>query len=85
MTHDELGQLNTFLNVTPKIIRPSRYVFHIDGRAVDFTPATLLPEVPKGLIAIWGKLVGWLGDRQLILRTFKVTEDARLRRKRKTV
>jgi alpha-galactosidase len=85
MTHDELGQLNTFLNATPKIIRPSRYIFHIDGRAVDFTPATLLPEVPKGLIAIWGKLVGWLGDRQLILRAFKVTEDARLRRKRKTV
>jgi alpha-galactosidase len=82
MTNDEINQLRTFLNTTPKIIQAGRYVFHIDSRMVDFTSATLLPEIPKGLVALWGRLLGWLGDRRLILRIFKLTEDGKLRKKR---
>jgi len=82
MTKDEIGSLRSFLNTNPKVIRTGRYIFHIDGRVVDFTSATLLPKIPKGLIALWGKLLGWLGDRHLLLKIFKVLDDQRLQRRK---
>jgi alpha-galactosidase len=82
---DELEQLRTFLSAKPNIERTGRYTFHIDDRTVDFSSATSLPEVPKGLIAIWGKLVGWLGDRYFILRLYKVLNLSRLRKRRSSL
>ena len=43
------------------------YVFQINERIVDFTSATSMPEVPKGLVALWGIFLGWLGDRHFVL------------------
>jgi alpha-galactosidase len=79
---DELEQLRSFLNAKPKIKRTGRYIFHIDDRKVDFTSATSLPKVPEGLIALWGKCVGWLGDRYFILRLYKILNLGRLRKRR---
>lgn len=79
---DELEQLRSFLNTKPKIERTGRYAFHIDNRTVDFTSATSLPDIPKGLIALWGKFVGWLGDRYFILRMYKVLNLSKLRKRR---
>jgi hypothetical protein len=79
---EELEQLNSFLRATPKIERTGRYTFHIDDRTVDFTSATSLPDIPKGIIALWGKLVGWLGDRYFILRLYKILNLSKLRKRR---
>jgi alpha-galactosidase len=81
---DELDHLRCFLNKNPKIEQTSRYTFHIDDRAVDFTSATPLPNIPKGLTALWGKCVGWLGDRYFLLRMYKILNLAKLR-KRKSI
>jgi alpha-galactosidase len=80
----ELDQLRSFLNINPKIQRTGRYTFNIDDCAVDFTSATPLPDIPKGLTALWGRLVGWLGDRYFLLRMYKILNLARLR-KRKSI
>jgi alpha-galactosidase len=80
----ELDQLRSFLNINPKIKRTGRYTFRIDDCAVDFTSATPLPDVPTGLTALWGRLVGWLGDRYFLLRMYKILNLAKLR-KRKSI
>jgi alpha-galactosidase len=82
---DELEQLRSFLNAKPTIERTGRYTFRIDDRAVDFTSATSLPDIPKGLIALWGRLVGWLGDRYFILRLYKILNLSRLRKRRSSL
>ena len=82
---DELEQLRSFLNAKPNIERTGRYTFRIDDRAVDFTSATSLPDIPKGLIALWGRLVGWLGDRYFILRLYKILNLSRLRKRRSSL
>jgi alpha-galactosidase len=79
---DELEELRSFLRAKPKIERDGRYIFHIDDRTVDFTSATSLPDIPKGLIALWGRFVGWLGDRYFILRLYKVLNLSKLRKRR---
>ena len=85
MTKDEHDELRSFLSANPKVTRTDRYIFHVDDRLVDFISAIELPEVPKGLIALWGKLVGWLGDRYFILRMYKVFDLGRLRKRRSTL
>jgi alpha-galactosidase len=82
--NDELEQLRSFLNVNPKIERTGRYIFQVDDYTVDFTSATPLPDIPKGLTALWGRLVGWMGDRYFILRMYKILNLAKLR-KRKSI
>jgi alpha-galactosidase len=79
---NELDQLLSFLNTSPKIERTGRYTFRINDCAVDFTSATPLPIVPKGLTALWGRLVSWLGDRYFILRMYKILDLGRLRKRR---
>jgi len=78
----ELDQLRSFLNINPKIKQTGRYTFRIDDCTVDFTSATPLPDVPKGLTALWGRLVGWLGDRHFVLRIYKAMDDNALRKRR---
>jgi alpha-galactosidase len=82
---DELEQLRSFLNTKPNIERTGRYTFRIDNRTVDFTSATSLPNIPKGLIALWGRCVGWLGDRYFILRLYKILNLSRLRKRRSSL
>jgi alpha-galactosidase len=82
MTEDELYQLRCFLDTDPKIERTGRYTFYLDDCRVDFTSVTPLPSVPRGLIALWGKLAGWLGDRYFILRMYKIMNLEKLRKRR---
>jgi len=81
MANGELDELRDFLDAKPKVTRTNRYIFQVDGRMVDFTSAVELPKVPKGLTALWGKIVGWLGDRYLILRLYKVLHLAKFRKR----
>ena len=81
MANGELDELRAFLNANPKITRTDRYIFQVDDRMVDFTSAVELPIVPKGLIALWGKIVGWLGDRYFILRLYKILHLAKFRKR----
>jgi len=82
LSKGEFEELRSFLNRNPIIKRAGRYIFHIDGRIVDFTSAVSLPKVPKGLTALWGKCVGWLGDRYFILRLYKILNLGKLRKRR---
>ena len=82
MTKDELNQLRLFLSANPKVKQESRYIFHLDDRRVDFTSAVSLPEIPKGLTALWARFLGWLGDRYFVLRVFKMLDDNALRKRR---
>jgi alpha-galactosidase len=85
MTKDELGQLRSFLEADPKVKPVDRYRFQIDNRTVDFTSATTLPEIPKGLTALWAAFLGWLGDRYFVLRIFKMLDDKSLRKRRESL
>ena len=82
MTTDELHQLRCFLDTEPEIKQTGRYTFDMDDGKVDFSPVTPLPPVPEGLIALWGKFVGWLGDRYFILRMYKILHLEKLRKRR---
>jgi alpha-galactosidase len=81
----EFDQLRSFLNATPKIEQTGRYTFHIDDSIVDFTSATSLPDIPKGLTALRGKFVGWLGDRYFLLRMYKVLNLGRFRKRKSNI
>jgi len=81
MTQDELDELRFFLGAKPKVARSGRYTFQVDDHLVDFTSAVELPNVPEGLIALWGKIIGWLGDRYFILRLYKILHLARFRKR----
>jgi alpha-galactosidase len=85
MTKDEHDELREFLEAKPMVNQTGRYVFHVGDRIADFTSAVELPDIPKGLVALWGKLVGWLGDRYSILRLYKVFDLGRLRKRRSTL
>ena len=85
MTSAEHDELRSFLGAKPTVIRTGRYNFQVDGRTVDYTSAVELPEVPEGLIALWGRLIGWLGSRYSILRMYKVLILGRLRKRRSIV
>ena len=78
MTNDELDQLRSFLNTNPKVKQAGRYIFQINDRTVDFTSAASLPEIPKGLTALWAAFLSWLGDRHFVLRVFKMLDDKAL-------
>ena len=82
LSKGEFKELCSFLDTKPIIKQTERYIFHIDGRKVDFTSAVSLPKVPKGLTALWGKCVGWLGDRYFILRLYKILNLGKLRKRR---
>ena len=81
MTKEELDGLRSFLRAKPKVTRTGRYTFQVDDCMVDFTSAVELPKVPKGLTALWGRLLGWLGDRYLILRMYKILDLGKLRKR----
>ena len=82
MTKNEIEQLRTFLNTEFKVERSGRYTFQINDQKVDFTSATSLPEIPKGLISLWAKILGWLGDFPFVLGIFKTMDDNALKKRR---
>jgi alpha-galactosidase len=77
----ERGTLVEFLTASPSIRRVGRYRFLIGDRAVDFSDAVDLPRPPRGLEAILGGIVGWLGNRPLVLRLLNAIEQRRLARR----
>ena len=81
MTKDELDGLRSFLEANPNVTQTDRYSFQVDGHLADFMSAVELPKVPEGLIALWGKFVGWLGDRYFILRLYKILHLAKFRKR----
>jgi alpha-galactosidase len=85
MTKNELDELCSFLDAKPTVTRTGRYVYHVNDCMVDFTSAIELPEVPEGLTALWGRLVGWLGDRYFILRLYKILHLAKFRKRGSTL
>ena len=85
MTKDEHDELRSFLGTKRKVVRTGRYIFHVNDCVVDFTSAIELPEVPEGLTALWGRLLGWLGDRYVILRMYKVLNLGKFRKRRSTL
>jgi alpha-galactosidase len=82
MTKDELAQMRSFLEANPKVKQADRYLFHLDDRMVDFTPAASLPEIPTGLTWLWASFLSWLGDFPFVLRIFKMLDDRALKKRR---
>jgi alpha-galactosidase len=85
MTKNELEELRSFLNTTPKVKQASRYIFQLDDRIVDFTSAVTLPKTKTGLLGLWADFLGWLGDRHFVLRFFKMLDDNALRKRRNSL
>lgn len=82
MTKEELAQMRAFLESNPKVKQAGRYLFQLDDRVVDFTPAASLPEVPTGLTWLWAAFLSWLGDFPFVLRIFKWLDDKALKKRR---
>ncbi len=85
MTPDEREELREFLEINSTITQTDRYIYNIDGRVVDFTPAISLPDSPRGLIALWASFLGWLGDFPFVLRIFKMLDDRELKKRRESL
>jgi alpha-galactosidase len=66
---DEQEKLRSFLSTRSTINQVSRYVFKVDGKTVDFSPAIPLARQPTGLELIKRFITGWLGNQAWILKT----------------
>lgn len=82
MTPEDREELRNFLEIYPKVTQTDRYIYQLDGRVVDFTPAISLPQIPRGATALWAAFLGWLGDFPFVLRIFKALDDKALRKRR---
>jgi alpha-galactosidase len=82
MTKNELDDLRSFLNRSPKVEQTGRYTFQLDDRSVDFTSAISLPNTKTGILALWAAFLSWLGDIHFVLRIFKMLDDEKLRKRR---
>jgi alpha-galactosidase len=85
MSLQEQEALRTYLNTNPVVEQMSRYVFRLDDRTVDFTPAVSLPEAPKGWTAVWASILGWLANMPFILRLNKRMDDRKFRKRRESI
>jgi alpha-galactosidase len=83
MKKNELDELHSFLNSTPKIKQIGRYTFELDGRTVDFSSAMSLPNKKTGLLGLWATFLSWMGDRHFVLKIFKVLDDRKFMKRRK--
>ncbi|MGD8406306.1 MAG: alpha-galactosidase [Anaerolineales bacterium] len=77
---DEREALRTFLEAEPHIEQVSRYIFHLDGREVDFSPAIPLPTPPRGLNSLGSALMGWLGNQRWVLTLMNRLNDIALKK-----
>ena len=82
MIKNELDELRLFLNTNPKVKQMGRYIFQIDDRTVDFTSVVSLPKSKTGLLGLWAAFLGWLGDRQFVLRFFTMLDNRALKKRR---
>ena len=82
MTKEEHDELRSFLDDKPKVTQTGRYTFSVNGHFADFNSAIELPHIPKGLTALGGRLLGWLGNRYIILRMYKILDLGKLRKRR---
>ena len=64
----ERERLRAHLIAQPKITHPSRYVFKLDNRKVDYGSTIDLPETPKGIDLLKSALIGWLGNQGWVLK-----------------
>jgi alpha-galactosidase len=85
MTKEERAELCSFLEGNPSVTRSGRYTFEVGDAVIDFSSAVELPAVPEGLTALWGRLIGWLGDRYFILRMYKILHLAKFRKRGSTL
>jgi alpha-galactosidase len=65
---DERKALNHFLELNPKVKQTDRYSYLLDERHIDFSPAILLPEPPRGFDSILSAIIGWAGNQPWILK-----------------
>ncbi|MBE0672157.1 MAG: alpha-galactosidase [Anaerolineales bacterium] len=82
MTVAERENLRAYLEADPEVTQTGRYIFQLDDRLVDFSPAVSLPEFPRGFNAISAALLGWLGSFPFVLRIFKWLDDKTLKKRR---
>ena len=85
MTKNELDELRSFLNSTPKIKQTGRYTFDLNGHIADFTSALSLPNKKTGMLALWAAFLSWMGDRHLVLKIFKMLDDEKLRKRKNSL
>lgn len=62
LSDEESARLRAFLESESAIERTGRFTYLLDGRQVDFSPATLLPEPPQGLKLLASEFLGWVGN-----------------------
>lgn len=65
---DERNALNNFLETKPKVERTGRYTFHINGRAVDFSPAMPIHDPLNLPLRVVGFFLGWITNAHWVLR-----------------
>ncbi len=79
-TEKERSYLRSFLNSKPQVERTGRYIFTLDDRKVDFSPAMDLPKTTL-LERILGALLGWAGSTPFILRTLNKLGEKEIEKK----
>jgi alpha-galactosidase len=82
LSTDEREALRAFLETEPEIERTGRYIFCLDGREVDFSPAMPLPDPPRGLDALASAFMGWLGNQRWALKLMKRLNERTLQKLR---
>lgn len=85
MAKNEVDELRSFLNSTPKVNQTSRYTFQLDDRTVDFMSAVSLPNKKTGMLGFWAEFLAWLGDIHFVLRIFKILDDREMRKRRNSL
>ena len=85
MTPPEREQLRAFLNADPDVRQVDRYVYSIDDRTVDFSPAVSLPGPTRGWTAVWASILGWLANIPLVLNIYMRMEGRKLSKRRESL
>ncbi len=81
MTPQDKENVRAFLEAETDSKQISRYIYKLDNRIVDFSSAVELPKPPTGISALWGAILGWLGDRKVVLKIMKIMDDNSLRKR----
>jgi alpha-galactosidase len=67
LSPEEREALRAFLDSIPEVEQRDGCTFTVGGREIDFSSALEMPGPPRGLKALKGALLGWLGNRALAL------------------
>ena len=85
MTPPEREQLRAFLKAAPDVRQVDRYVYSIDDRTVDFSPAVSLPGPTRGWTAVWASILGWLANIPLVLKIYLRIEGRKISKRRESL